>query len=183
MKKKFVSRKGSAMLWAVLVMLMISLISAGIIFISRVYYVREQEESNRYQAKLYAQSAIALISDDIQLEGKEKNGVNPYSSPYVSETNSTETVTVVFPEAENWTCTVTISHSVVDVPSGPSSALTEEQIKKARTSGEIYLTAKVSRKTTGKNADNKNIMLELSEVCAKMQYKDGGWKFLGYYNL
>lgn len=172
MKKKFVSRKGSAMLWAVLVMLMISLISAGIIFISRVYYVREQEESNRYQAKLYAQSAIALISADIEKHRELTDPSDPstgYLSKYVSTSNSTETVTVVFPEAENWTCTVTISHSVVDTSSNEA----------ARTSGEIYLTAKVTRRTPG----GKN--LELAEVCAKMTNPTGTdeWNFEGYYNL
>lgn len=164
MKKKRVSFKGTAMLWAVLVMLMISLISAGIIFISRVYYVREQEESNRYQAKLYAESAIELISADIEKHKEPTDPSDPstgYLSKFVSAVNSTETVTVVFPDAENWKCTVTISHSVVNIPNDPN--LTEAQKNAtARTSGEIYLTAKVTRHTPGGNA------LELAEVCAKM---------------
>lgn len=177
MKKKFVSRKGSAMLWAVLVMLMISLISAGIIFINRIYFVREQEENNRYQAKLYAESAIELISDDIEKEGKLLDDGTQYSSPYVSASNSTDTVKINFPGAENWTCTVTISHSVVELP--PSPTPTEEEIRKARTSGEIYLTAKVTRSTTGGNE------LELAEVCAKMTNPTSTdiWNFDGYYNL
>lgn len=173
MKKKFVSRKGSAMLWAVLVMLMISLISAGIIFISRVYYVREQEESNRYQAKLYAESAIALISDDIEKHQEPTDPSDPstgYLSKYISTSNSTETVELIFPNAENWTCKVTISHSVVDTSSSDAVA---------RTSGEIYLTAKVTRLTPG----GKD--LELAEVCAKMANppETDKWNFEGYYNL
>lgn len=169
MKKKRVSFKGTAMLWAVLVMLMISLISAGIILISRVYYVREQEESNRYQAKLYAESAIELISADIQREGDVLEDGTSYQSPYVSTSNSTETVKIMFPNAENWTCTVTISHSVVDTSTEAS----------ARISGEIYLTAKVTRHTPGGND------LELAEVCAKMTNPTSTdrWSDKVYYNL
>ena len=42
-------------------MLMISLISAGIILVDRMYFMREQEENNRLQAKFYAESAIELV--------------------------------------------------------------------------------------------------------------------------
>lgn len=45
MKRKTAQRNGSAILWAVLVMLMISLISAGIILVDRMYFMREQEET------------------------------------------------------------------------------------------------------------------------------------------
>ena len=53
------------MLWAVLVMLMISLISSGVIFLGRAYYMQERKENYRIQAKLYAESAIDLIQTDI----------------------------------------------------------------------------------------------------------------------
>lgn len=65
MKRKTAQRNGSAILWAVLVMLMISLISAGIILVDRMYFMREQEENNRLQAKFYAESAIELVQSDI----------------------------------------------------------------------------------------------------------------------
>lgn len=69
MKRKTAQRNGAAILWAVLVMLMISLISAGIILVDRMYYMREQEENNRVQAKFYAESAITLVQQDILKEG------------------------------------------------------------------------------------------------------------------
>ena len=69
MKRKTAQRNGSAILWAVLVMLMISLISAGIILVDRMYFMREQEENNRLQAKFYAESAIELVQSDICKEG------------------------------------------------------------------------------------------------------------------
>ena len=69
MKRKTAQRNGTAILWAVLVMLMISLISAGIILVDRMYYMREQEENNRVQAKFYAESAITLVQQDILKEG------------------------------------------------------------------------------------------------------------------
>ncbi len=145
------------MLWAVLVMLMVALISTGIIIISRIYYLREQDENYQVQAQLYAESAIDLIQSDI-VSG---------SDTYLSDSNNSQTVTVTFPDASNWTCYVTISHSVVDTSSG-----TPEN------SGIIYLTAKVWRSTTSGSEK------ELSEVCAKMEYtSSSGWKFVGYYNL
>ena len=48
-------------------MLMISLISAGIILVDRMYFMREQEENNRLQAKFYAESAIELVQSDISV--------------------------------------------------------------------------------------------------------------------
>lgn len=157
-------------------MLMISLISTGIIFIDRAYYVREQEENYRCQAKFYAESAIELVQTDICKEG---TGDPAYQSMYVSAENSTKTFYLTFPDAENWTCSVTVNHSVVLTANNDSP--TPEEVKKARESGEIYLTAKVTRGTT--NGGTK----ELSEVCAKMKYNDAegskGWEFVGYYNL
>ncbi|MCD8220489.1 MAG: hypothetical protein LUC50_09355 [Ruminococcus sp.] len=164
MKTKTASRKGTAMLWAVLVMLMISLISGCIVFVDHIYYVREQEENYQVQAQLYAESAIELIRDDIIKEGQDDGSGTAYESPYVSADNTTETVEVQFPDASNWTCTVTISHSVVDS-------------NHARTTGTIYLTAKVTRDTTG--GEN----LTLAEVCAKIHCESGTWTFDGYYAL
>lgn len=162
MKKNSQCRKGTAILWAVLVMLMISLLTAGIIFISRVYYLREQNENYKYQARLYAESAIELISGEIETNGDTSN--------FVSSTNSTQTVTITFPDAPNWTCIVTVNHSVVNTTD-------------PKNSGKIYLTAKVTR-----NVPNSTKTLELSEVCARMTYDktvgtNGAWIFDGYYNL
>ena len=53
------------MLWAVLVMLMISLISSGVIFLGRAYYMQERKENYRIQANLYAETAIDMILTDI----------------------------------------------------------------------------------------------------------------------
>ncbi len=174
MKCKTAQRNGSAILWAVLVMLMISLISAGVILVDRMYFMREQEENNRLQAKFYAESAIELVQSDICKEGQEEKDAsgNPvtYQSVYVSESNTAVTYTILFPDAENWTCTVTVNHSVVN-PSSP------------RTTGEIYLTAKVTRKTTGKDKDNNTIEKELAEVCAKMKAESGSWQPAVYYHL
>ena len=158
MKRKTASRKGVAMLWAVLVMLMVALISSGIVIISRVYYLREQDENYQVQAKLYAESAIELIQSDI-VGG---------STDYVSNSNNSQTVTVEFPDATNWTCYVTISHSVVDTSATDPC-----------NSGIIYLTAKVFRNTSGGGTK------ELSEICAKMEWNDttSTWVFDGYYNL
>ena len=74
MKRKTAQRNGAAILWAVLVMLMISLISAGIILVDRMYYMREQEENNRVQAKFYAESAITLVQQDILKPMPTKGG-------------------------------------------------------------------------------------------------------------
>lgn len=160
MRNKTANRKGAAMLWAVLVMLMISVISSGIIFIDHIYFSRERDENYQMQARLYAESAIELVADDIQ---------NTPDSIYVSSSNQSKTHTVEFPDADNWTCHITVSHSLVDTSS-------EETRKK---SGEIYLTANVTRTTSGGN------QLELSEVCAKMSWNkiSEQWEFEGYYNL
>jgi hypothetical protein len=163
MKKNSQCRKGTAILWAVLVMLMISLLTAGIIFISRVYYLREQNENYKYQARLYAESAIELISGEIETNGDTSN--------FVSSTNSTQTVTITFPDAPNWTCIVTVNHSVVNTTD-------------PKNSGKIYLTAKVTRHVP-EDKDGKEKTLELSEVCARMTYdkSHSKWIFDGYYNL
>ena len=136
MKRKTAQRNGAAILWAVLVMLMISLISAGIILVDRMYYMREQEENNRVQAKFYAESAITLVQQDILKEGTvtdETTGAT-YQSIFVSDGNTAETFTISLPDAGNWKCTVTVNHSVVND--------SETDANKRRLSGEIYLTAR-----------------------------------------
>lgn len=160
MKQKMTVRNGAAMLWAVLVMLMIAIISSGIILISRLYYVREQEENYQLQAQLYAESAVEIVSNDI-LSG---------SLTYLTENNVTKTYDIQFPDVTNWECVLTVSHSVVNMSEG----VTAEEKKN---SGEIYLTAKVSRETPGGKK------LELASVCARMTYRNHNWVFDGYYNL
>lgn len=158
MKRK-PNEKGAAIVWAIMSVLLISLTAAGLVFVGRTYYLREQEENHRIQAKLYAESAIELISGDIV--------ANQSSSVYVSAGNTTKTVDVEFPDAANWDCVVSIHHSKVN--------LTEGQQK---LSGDIYLTARVTRNSS----DGKAI--ELSEVCAKLTCTSGGsWIFKGFYNL
>ena len=171
MKRKTAQRNGSAILWAVLVMLMISLISAGIILVDRMYFMREQEENNRLQAKFYAESAIELVQSDICKEGTAlTDGTDgTYTSMYVSAGNTAETFTISFPGAANWTCTVTVNHSVVND--------SESDVNKKRLSGEIYLTAKVTRNTSGGGEK------ELSEVCAKLAVKNNTWQLIGFYHL
>lgn len=155
------------MLWAVLVMLMISLISSGVIFLGRAYYMQERKENYRIQAKLYAESAIDLIQTDIC-----KNGA---SSAYVTSDNATKTYMITFPDAGNWDCVVTVNHSMVVTSSGGDGT---ENPDASKNMGEIYLTAKVTRKTTGGKAE------ELAQVCAKLTNYDGtGWVFAGYYHL
>lgn len=155
MKLKSKMRKGVAMMWATLVVLMVTLLSAGILMVSRIYYMREQNANLSMQAQIYAESAIDIIQKDI-VSG---------STTYVSSSNSTQTVTVAFPDATTWDCTVTVSHSVVD-----------EQ--KPTRSGIIYLTCNVSRTATSGEA------IQLSEVCAKLSCdRSGTWAFDGYYNL
>lgn len=158
------NKNGAAMLWAVLSVLMISIITAGIIFISRTYYVREQNESLKMQAELYGQSAIELIAKDI-VNYKE-------NSRFVSSDNTTKIVEADFSDASNWTCKVAINHSLVN-QSDSSVPATEKELN-AKKSGEIYLTAKVTH--NGKNT-------ELAEVCAKLIYRNNRWEFDGYYNL
>ena len=143
MKRKTAQRNGAAILWAVLVMLMISLISAGIILVDRMYYMREQEENNRVQAKFYAESAITLVQQDILKEGTvtdETTGAT-YQSIFVSDGNT--------------------------------------DANKRRLSGEIYLTAKVTRNTAGSGEK------ELSEVCGKLSVPANAiqWRWDGYYQL
>lgn len=153
------------MLWAVLSVLLISIITAGIVLVCRTYYVREEEQNRRLQAEFYAQSAIELISDDIV-----KNGD---ASSYISGGNTTDIVDVRFGEGEdgtenwNWSCKVTINHSLVN-ESDPKN------------SGIIYLTARVSRNSAA-GADT----VYLAEVCYKLKYDNmnGGWTAVGYYNL
>lgn len=179
MKQKNMYRKGAAMLWAVLVMLMIAIISSGIIFVSRIYYVREQNENYQLQAQMYAESAIEIIGDDIVHHQTDDD-----YSKYVSADNSTRTYTFAFPDASNWNCTVTVSHSVVDMSEVPEITGESEDDKKNRQmlsqkkSGQIYLTARVTRRTSGGK-------VQLAEVCAKMSCDDSSkqWSFDGYYNL
>lgn len=161
MKSRSANKNGSAMLWAVLSVLMISIITAGVIFISRTYYARERDESFKMQAEFYGQSAIELIANDIEQ--------NNESSTYVSADNTTQIVEAKFDEAPNWTCMVTINHSLVNMSSAED----------AKKSGEIYLTAKVTRHSqSGKT-------IELAEVCAKLVCNNTTkkWEFVGYYNL
>ncbi len=158
--KRTPNEKGAAIVWAIMSVLLISLTAAGLVFVSRTYYMREQEENHRIQARLYAESAIELIAGDIT--------ANQEGSVYVSEDNTTRTVDVEFPDAANWDCTVSIHHSKVNLS-------TPETRKK---SGDIYLTARVTRESS----DGKAI--ELSEVCARLVYQTGaGWTFKGFYNL
>lgn len=165
MKAAEANKKGAAMLWAVLSVLMITLVTAGIVFISRTYYVRERTESQKMQAELYAQSAINLIIHDIE--------TNNENSSYVSDNNTTQTVTVEFPGADNWSCVVAINHSLVNTydESADKSAI-------AKKSGEIYLTAKVTRQS-----GSAGKVIELAEVCAKLSYNGTKWESEGYYNL
>ena len=65
MKRKTAQRNGSAILWAVLVMLMISLISAGIILVDRLLFMREQEYNNRRHANFDAESSIVHVQAEI----------------------------------------------------------------------------------------------------------------------
>ena len=88
---------------------------------------------------------------------------------YVSAGNTAETFTISFPDAANWTCTVTVNHSVVND--------SESDVNKKRLSGEIYLTAKVTRNTSGGGEK------ELSEVCAKLAVKNNIWQLIGFYHL
>ncbi len=161
MKQAKNCRRGSAMLWSVMVMLMIAIIVSGIIMISRLYFTRERDENYQLQAQLYAESAVEIIRDDIV--------GNQELSAYVSDSNTTNTYTLEFPDASNWDCTVTVSHSVVN--------LSSDETKKK--SGQIYLTARVMRETSGGKK------LEMAEVCAKMHFDDATnkWEFDGYYNL
>ena len=161
MKRKTAQRNGAAILWAVLVMLMISLISAGIILVDRMYYMREQEENNRVQAKFYAESAITLVQQDILKEGTvtdETTGAT-YQSIFVSDGNTAETFTISLPDAGNWKCTVTVNHSVVNDSETDA--------------------AKVTRNTAGSGEK------ELSEVCGKLSVPANAtqWRWDGYYQL
>lgn len=164
MNNRSVNKNGAAMLWAVLSVLMITLVTAGIVFVSRTYYVREKDESMKMQAELYGQSAIELIAADIK--------ANKENSRFVSDDNTTNIVKAEFTDAPNWTCNVAINHSLVNQSESDANAS-----ETARKSGEIYLTAKVSRK--GKNGKT----IELAEVCAKLKYENDKWEFIGYYNL
>lgn len=167
MNNRSANKNGAAMLWAVLSVLMISIITAGIVFISRTYYVREQNESLKMQAEFYGQSAIELIAGDIE--------ANNENSRFVSADNSTKVVEAEFSDAANWTCKVAINHSLVN--QSDSSIPAADAVLNAKKSGEIYLTAKVSRK--GKSGKT----IELAEVCAKLVYRNNKWEFDGYYNL
>lgn len=164
MNNRSANKNGAAMLWAVLSVLMISIITAGIVFISRTYYVREQNESLKMQAELYGQSAIELIAGDIL--------TNNENSRFVSADNTTKIVEAKFSDASNWKCMVAINHSLVN--QSDSSIPAADADLNAKKSGEIYLTAKVSHK-------EKNN--ELAEVCAKLVYRNNQWEFDGYYNL
>lgn len=156
MKQKSKMRKGVAMMWATLVVLMVSLLSAGILMISRIYYMREQNANLSMQAQIYAESAIDIIQKEI-VSGSEN---------FVSTTNNTNTAQVTFPDLPNWDCTVTISHSVVNE-------------SKPAYSGIIYLTSNVSR------TSSSGEVIQMAEVCAKLSYDDNAnsWVFDGYYNL
>lgn len=155
------NKKGAALMWAVVAVLLIAIVSAGIVFVCRTYYMRERNESYRLQARFYAESAIELIAEDIVQ--------NDEASPYISDGNTTHTVDIEFPDASNWKCQVAVHHSKVNLS-------TPEDAKK---SGDIYLTARVTR------ADGNGGQKELSEVCAKLSYDStaGGWVFKGYYNM
>ena len=155
------NKKGAALMWAVAAVLLIAIVSAGIVFVCRTYYMRERNESYRLQARFYAESAIELIADDIVLKGE--------ASDYVSDGNTTHTVDIEFPDASNWKCQVAVHHSRVNLSSDDTK----------RKSGDIYLTAKVTR------PDGNGGQKELSEVCAKLTYDStaGGWVFKGYYNM
>ena len=148
-------------------MLMISLISAGIILVDRMYYMREQEENNRVQAKFYAESAITLVQQDILKEGTvtdETTGAT-YQSIFVSDGNTAETFTISLPDAGNWKCTVTVNHSVVND--------SETDASKRRLSGEIYLTAKVTRNTAGSGERNCQKFVESCQF-PRMRPSGGG---------
>ncbi|MGN0631867.1 MAG: hypothetical protein ACI4JN_11115 [Ruminococcus sp.] len=167
MNNRSANKNGAAMLWAVLSVLMISIITAGIVFISRTYYAREKDESLKMQAEFYGQSAIELIAGDIE--------ANNESSRFVSADNSTKVVEAEFSDAANWTCKVAINHSLVNQSEADADPTTA--VLNAKKSGEIYLTAKVLRK--GKSGKT----IELAEVCAKLKYENDKWVFKGYYNL
>ncbi|MFR6495364.1 MAG: hypothetical protein ACLUOF_02225 [Ruminococcus sp.] len=131
MKRKTAQRNGSAILWAVLVMLMISLISAGIILVDRMYFMREQERKQSSPGEVLCESAIELVQSDICKEGTAlTDGTDgTYTSMYVSAGNTAETFTISFPDAANWTCTVTVNHSVVND--------SESDVNKKRLSGDL----------------------------------------------
>lgn len=155
------NKKGAALMWAVMAVLLIAIVTAGIVFVSRTYYIRERNESYRLQARFYAESAIELIAGDITANGD--------GSDYVSDGNTTHTVDVEFPDASNWKCQVAVHHSKVNLS-------TPEDAKK---SGDIYLTARVTR------SDGNGGEKELAEVCAKLSFDStaGGWVFKGFYNM
>ena len=97
-----------------------------------------------------------MVQQDILKEGTvtdETTGAT-YQSIFVSDGNTAETFTISLPDAGNWKCTVTVNHSVVND--------SETDANKRRLSGEIYLTAKVTRNTAGSGEK------ELSEVCGKL---------------
>lgn len=94
-----------------------------------------------------------------------------YQSIFVSDGNTAETFTISLPDAGNWKCTVTVNHSVVND--------SETDANKRRLSGEIYLTAKVTRNTAGSGEK------ELSEICGKLSVPANAtqWRWDGYYQL
>ena len=67
--------------------------------------------------------------------------------------------------------TVTVNHSVVND--------SETDANKRRLSGEIYLTARITRNTAGSGEK------ELSEVCGKLSVPANAtqWRWDGYYQL
>lgn len=160
MKRNRVQRKGAAMLWAIMVMIIMALVAAGIIFVARAYYMREREENYRVQAQLFAESAIELVAKDIVTEQG--------ASKFVVPGNATRTHNVSFPDAAGWHIVVTVNHSVVDM----SDAAT------ASTTGVIYITARVSRETGGTGDD-----IELAEVCYRMDSTGSAWTAGSYYVL
>lgn len=202
MKRKSVSRKGVAMLWAVLVILMVAMLSAGIIMVCRAYYSRELDENYRVQAQLLAEDAIELVSSQIEAGyTNEDDSVNEIYQDLVSDVDGTYTIDVDFEEDSNWDCKVTISHSGVNeyeyvddeeeaeeileeiedelLEDDEDEEETEETTDEyAGDAGVIYLTARVSRENSSTESDT-----ELAEVCAKMVYSDDEWIFAGYYNL
>lgn len=184
MKKRTSNYKGVAMIWAVLVILIISLVSAGIILVCQIYYQREKNACNELQAQFYAESAVTIIENDILnthgYTDEDGNELTNYSSSeYLSTTNSRDVYTLDFPDVSNWTVQVTVNHSCLDSSvEVPADDATDEKKKEyqmdQKNTGVLYLTGTVTR------SDGE----VLGEACLKMKFSEtAGWQAIGWYKL
>ena len=108
--KRILNKKGSALIWAMLAVTVLSIVVAGILTLCMSYYLRSLRETSQYRVTLLSRSSIEYIS------GRISDGDALYIPPVDDgDTDEKENIITVEMDYDDFVCTTTIERESANV--------------------------------------------------------------------